>query len=177
MPLRRRSKPKIEKNRKVGKEKHLKNIANSRGYSERYQNAIDSLNPGCKKLYPIVPSNRISRNPSFEKNKRRASSFGIRKYSNKENQRMPEKFENLKKKKSTVVKLPKNSRRADLDFQAIEFLNTGTFTKSIEEYNSQVHNLEKFLHDSNRVSGSVKMSCDSFIKRENLIMELEEGKQ
>lgn len=72
--------------------------------------------------------------------------------------------------------MPKNSRRRDVDLQAIEFLNTGTFTQSMEEYNSKLHNLEKFLHDSNRPSLK-GISCDSFVNRENLIMELEEGKQ
>lgn len=160
-------------------ENSLKNIANSRGYTERYKNNTNiALNN--KPLYPI--NNHNSRKSSIGRRKnQRTKSFG-RKYSDP---KIKKKHQSVKRKekmkKSTFVKLPKNSRRSGLAMEEINFLNTRSydFGESIEEYDSKVHNLERLLNDGNPKFSSGRKGNISYdyTNQEILIKNLDEGKK
>lgn len=152
---------KIRKIQKISKyfiqENSLKNIANSRGYTERYQNAIGSQFLGSRKMESLMDSSlnysKIRRNSLKRRNNdKRTRSFG-RKYSDFKNRKSSGSVKRRRKRSSAVVKIPKNSRITGIENQEeIEFLNSEN-GDSILEYNSKVHNLEKFLNcDESNIS-------------------------
>lgn len=171
-----RSQSRSKKNKKISdyilKENSLKQIANSRGYTERYENSV--LTGSKKLLYPLVGSNSISRKSSITRRKSRCQSFG-KKYSD---DKMKKSQSLNRKKKSQKVKLPKNSRTRVLTGEEMKFLNSLS-GGSIEEYNSQVHNLEKFLKHGNLKfkSSKAKNFNYDYPNQEILIENLEECKK
>jgi len=159
----------------------LKEIANSKGYSERFEKSIDEI-PKKMKKSPIswIKTRTMSktRGNRYKRAKKRTRSISIdqknlknnfsplnktveisgifgQKYSDsgKKSKEMEIDFRERVKNKLKMKKIEKKNgnsghkgmTRNEFEKELIDYLVTGSYEYSVEEYDEQVHNLEKFL--------------------------------